>query len=187
MTYPFARSAHDVTALLAASGEQALAVKITPMPYPGSPGDKGPEGLSFVDAGANMMNRNSPTYLASSGWDWMPAVRDRVAGIWNHVRLRSTGHAVLGDPRVDTRLPDLPDTSSAELTVVVPVRNADTTAARRITVTAAFDDVRSPGPSPSRPGRAPTSPSPRTPTVGCGYATPSCGGPTATAAPTCTS
>jgi hypothetical protein len=141
MTYPFARSAHDVTALLAASGEQALAVKITPMPYPGSPGDKGPEGLSFVDAGANMMNRNSPTYLASSGWDWMPAVRDRVSGIWNHVRLRSTGHAVLGDPRVDTRLPDLPDTSSAELTVVVPVRNADTTAARRITVTAAFDDV----------------------------------------------
>ena len=64
LTYPFARSAHDVTTLLAAKGEQALAVKITPMPFPGSPGDKGPAGLSFVDAGATMMNRNSPTYLA---------------------------------------------------------------------------------------------------------------------------
>ncbi len=141
MTYPFARSAHDVTALLAADGAQALAVRITPMPYPGSPGDKGPEGLSFVDAGATMMNRNSPTYLASSGWDWMPAVRDRVAGLWNHVRLRSTGHAVIGDPRVDTVLPDLPGTGTAELTILVPVRNADS-ADHEVTVSAAFDDVR---------------------------------------------
>ncbi|MFJ4923588.1 discoidin domain-containing protein [Streptomyces sp. NPDC088725] len=140
LTFPFARSAHDVTNLLT-GGEQALAVKITPMPLPGSPGDKGPEGLAFVDAGATMMNRNSPTYLASSGWDWMPAVRDRVAGIWNHVRLRSTGHAVIGDPRVDTVLPGLPDTGSAEVTIVVPVRNADSTA-RRVTVTASFDGVR---------------------------------------------
>ncbi|MFC8515375.1 discoidin domain-containing protein [Streptomyces sp. NPDC057257] len=140
VTFPFARAAFDVTDLLGAD-EHALAVRITPMPFPGSPGDKGPAGLAFVDAGANMMNRNSPTYLASSGWDWMPAVRDRAAGIWNHVRLRSTGAAVLGDPRVDTRLPDLPDTGTAELTIVVPVRNADS-ATRSVTVTAAFDGVR---------------------------------------------
>ena len=61
----------------------------------------------------SIMNLNSPTYLAASGWDWMPAVRDRVSGIWNHVRLRSTGDVVIGDPRVDTVLPDLPDTTSA--------------------------------------------------------------------------
>ncbi|MGW7253558.1 discoidin domain-containing protein [Streptomyces sp. NPDC054834] len=141
LSHPFARAAFDVTGLLADGGEQALAVRITPMPFPGSPGDKGPAGLAFVDAGANMMNRNSPTYLASSGWDWMPAVRDRAAGLWNHVRLRSTGAAVLGDPRVDTRLPDLPDTSAAELTIVVPVRNADSES-RNVTVSAAFDRVR---------------------------------------------
>jgi hypothetical protein len=140
LTYPFARAAYDVTGALS-SGAQALAVKITPMPVPGSPGDKGPAGESWVDAGAGQMNLNSPTYLASSGWDWMPAVRDRAAGIWNHVRLRSTGHAVIGDPRVDTKLPDLPDTSTAELTVVVPVRNADTTD-HKVTVTAAFDKVK---------------------------------------------
>ncbi|SDO18208.1 discoidin domain-containing protein [Actinacidiphila guanduensis] len=141
MTYPFARSAHDITALLADSGEQALAVQITPVPYPGSPGDKGPEGLSFVDAGANIMNLNSPTYLAASGWDWMPAVRDRVSGIWNHVRLRSTGDAVIGDPRVDTVLPDLPDTGTAELTITVPVRNA-ASADRKVAVSASFDGVQ---------------------------------------------
>ncbi|MEW2134236.1 discoidin domain-containing protein [Streptomyces sp. NPDC005435] len=139
-TNPFSRASYDVTGLLTA-GAQALAVKITPMPFPGSPADKGPAGLAFVDAGATMMNRNSPTYLASSGWDWMPAVRDRAAGVWNHVRLRSTGAAVIGDPRVDTLLPDLPATTTAELTVVVPVRNADS-AERRVTVTAAFGRVR---------------------------------------------
>ncbi|MEV6197859.1 discoidin domain-containing protein [Streptomyces sp. NPDC051920] len=141
LLYPFARSAHDVTDLLRVKDENALAVRITPMPVPGSPGDKGPAGEAWVDAGAGQMNLNSPTYLASSGWDWMPAVRDRVAGIWNHVRLRSTGQVVIGDPRVDTVLPDLPDTSTAELTIVVPVRNADG-ADHDATVTAAFDDVR---------------------------------------------
>ncbi|SNS74773.1 Glycosyl hydrolases family 2 [Streptosporangium subroseum] len=141
LTYPFGRSAHDITNLLTAKGEQVLAVQISPMPLPGSPGDKGPAGLAFVDAGATMMNRNSPTYLAASGWDWMPAVRDRVAGIWNHVRLRSTGDAVIGDPRVDTRLPGLPDTRSADVTIVVPVRNAGTEA-RPVTVAASFDNVR---------------------------------------------
>ncbi|MBM9504071.1 discoidin domain-containing protein [Actinacidiphila acididurans] len=139
MTYPFARAAYDVTALLG-TGTQALAVKITPMPLPGSPGDKGPAGESWVDAGAGQMNLNSPTYLAVSGWDWMPAVRDRVSGIWNHVRLRSTGHAVIGDPRVDTELPNLPDTSTARLTILVPVRNADS-ADHAVTVTAEFDRV----------------------------------------------
>ncbi|MGW3442594.1 discoidin domain-containing protein [Streptomyces sp. NPDC001076] len=141
LTYPFARSSHDVTRLLAPDGANALAVRITPMPVPGSPGDKGPLGESWVDAGAGQMNLNSPTYLASSGWDWMPAVRDRAAGIWNHVRLRSTGQVLIGDPRVDTNLPNLPDVSVAELTVVVPVRNADTTD-HSATVSAAFGDVR---------------------------------------------
>jgi len=142
LTYPFARSAHDVTAFLNDRGGNALAVRITPMPVPGSPGDKGPAGESWVDAGAQQMNLNSPTYLASSGWDWMPAVRDRAAGIWNHVRLRSTGHVVIGDPRVDTVLPGLPDDLSvAELTITVPVRNADS-AGHQATVTASFGDVR---------------------------------------------
>lgn len=141
LVHPFARGAFDVTASLAAHGSQNLAVLITPMPYPGSPGDKGPDGYSYHDAGTNEMNLSSPTYLSVSGWDWMPAVRDRVSGIWNHVRLRSTGDAVIGDPRIDTALPDLPDTSVAEVTITVPVRNAGSVSLP-VTVTAAFDDVR---------------------------------------------
>jgi Exo-beta-D-glucosaminidase Ig-fold domain/F5/8 type C domain/Glycosyl hydrolases family 2 len=140
LLHPFARAAFDVTDALDghAGAEQALAVRITPMPHPGSPGDKGPDGNAFVQSATLYMD--SPTYLSASGWDWMPAVRDRAAGIWNHVRLRSTGAAVIGDPRVVTRLPDLPDTSTAELTVTVPVRNADS-ASRSVTVRASFGDV----------------------------------------------
>jgi hypothetical protein len=137
MTHPSARGAFDVTSLLA-NGDQVLAVKITPMPHPGSPGDKGPSGVSFLNS--NMVSLDFPSYISVSGWDWMPAVRDRVAGIWNHVRLRSTGPAVLGDPRVDTSLPNLPDTSVAEVTVVVPVRNASATT-QEVTVGAIFDGI----------------------------------------------
>ena len=140
LTHPFARGAFDVTSLLTGGGgEQALAVEITPMPHPGSPGDKGPSGVSFLNS--SEVSLDFPSYISVSGWDWMPAIRDRVAGIWNHVRLRSTGPAVLGDPRVDTSLPNLPDTSVAEVTIVVPVRNAAATT-QAVTVQAAFDDVQ---------------------------------------------
>jgi hypothetical protein len=137
LTHPSGRGAFDVTSVLT-GGEQVLAVKITPMPHPGNPGDKGPSGVSFLNS--DMVHLDLPGYVSVSGWDWMPAVRDRVAGIWDHVRLRATGPAVLGDPRVDTVLPRLPDTSLAEVTIVVPVRNASA-AAQAVTVSAAFGDV----------------------------------------------
>ena len=71
--------------------------------------------------------RSSSAHLDDGRVEEVTSGRDRGAGIWNHVRLRSTGAAVLGDPRMDTRLPDLPDTSTAELTIVVPVRNGTQT------------------------------------------------------------
>ncbi|MEW2499766.1 discoidin domain-containing protein [Amycolatopsis sp. NPDC047767] len=139
LAHPFGRAALDVTAALRRTGDQNVAVKIAPMPFPGSPGDKGPAGQSFVDAGGTMF-ANSPTLVAVSGWDWMPAVRDRASGIWNHVRLRSTGAIVVGDARVDTKLPNLPATDVAEVTITVPVRNAGSVA-QRVKVTAAFDGI----------------------------------------------
>ncbi|WP_078901627.1 discoidin domain-containing protein [Actinacidiphila yeochonensis] len=140
--HPYARAAFDVTdALRPGRGPNVLAVRVDPMPYPGSPADKGPSGDSWLDAGSGTMNRNAPTYMSISGWDWMPPVRDRATGIWNHVRLRSTGTAVVTDPYVSTRLPDLPDLGTAEITLTVPVTN---TAGRdqKVTVRAAFDGVR---------------------------------------------
>ncbi|MGK5741031.1 discoidin domain-containing protein [Micromonospora sp. URMC 103] len=137
--HPFARAAFDITAALAGHTEHAVAVRVTPMPHPGTPGDKGVDGRTFLQSAHHYLD--APTYLAVSGWDWMPAVRDRVAGLWDHVRLRSTGVVVLGDPHVTTTLPDLPDTGAAEVTIAVPVRNVAGTATT-VTVRAEFDGVR---------------------------------------------
>ncbi|WP_307795557.1 discoidin domain-containing protein [Actinacidiphila acididurans] len=137
ITHPFARAAFDITGLLRpGEAENVLAVRVDPMPYPGSPADKGQTGDSWLDAGSGTMNRNSPTYMSISGWDWMPPVRDRATGIWNHVRLRSTGTAVVTDPYVSTKLPG--HLSTAELTVTVPVTNT-AEQDQQVTVTAAFD------------------------------------------------
>jgi hypothetical protein len=102
------------------------------MPHPGTPGDKSSNGNTFVQSG--QLYLDSPTYLAASGWDWMPAVRDRVAGIWDHVRLRSTGPVVVDDPHVVTTVPS-PDRATVH--VVAPVRNASSQS-QAVSVTATF-------------------------------------------------
>ncbi|NMO57327.1 glycoside hydrolase [Actinoplanes sp. TBRC 11911] len=127
VTHPFARGVLDVTEALKGHDEHTIAVKITPMPHPGTPGDKSLTSWTFLGGGSLYLD--SPTYLAVSGWDWMPAVRDRVSGIWNHVRLRGTGDVVIGDAHVTTKLADR---RTATLTVTVPVRNV---AAEAVTVT----------------------------------------------------
>ncbi|GAA0481182.1 hypothetical protein Ade02nite_56440 [Paractinoplanes deccanensis] len=127
VTHPFARGAFDITSALKGHAEHTVRVKISPMPHPGTPGDKTLNSWTFLGGGS--IWKDSPTYLAVSGWDWMPAVRDRASGIWNHVRLRSTGDIVIGDLHVVTKVPDL---KRAEITVTVPVRNV---AAAPVTVT----------------------------------------------------
>ena len=117
-----------------ADGEQALAVQDQRRSrIPAAPATRArPERPTWTPA-TSMFGRTRRRYVSVSGWDWMPAVRDRAAGIWNHVRLRSTGAVVLGDARVDTALPDLPATTAADVTITVPVRNATRTA-QRVTV-----------------------------------------------------
>ncbi|BCJ49741.1 hypothetical protein Asp14428_12160 [Actinoplanes sp. NBRC 14428] len=134
VTHPFARAAFDITEAIRGRAEHAVAVRVTPMPHPGTPGDKTLESWTFLQGGSLFLD--SPTYLAASGWDWMPAVRDRAAGIWNHVRLRSTGAIVIGDAYVATKLPGA-GAGTAELTVTVPVRNA-ASSATEVTVRAAL-------------------------------------------------
>lgn len=136
VTHPFARGAFDITEALRGRTEHTVAVRITPMPHPGTPGDKTLDSWTFLNGGS--LWRDSPTYLAASGWDWMPAVRDRAAGIWNHVRLRGTGDVVIGDAHVTSKVLDR---RNADVTVAVPVRNV-ATSATTVTVRAAFDGFR---------------------------------------------
>jgi hypothetical protein len=117
----FTRGIFDITDLVHPGALAAVAVHIFPQPHPGPPHQKtlaagtGPNGgVSAADG---------PTFLCSIGWDWIPTIRDRNTGIWQAVRLTSSGSVVLQNPYVTTRLP-LPRTDTADVTVQVALSNA---------------------------------------------------------------
>ena len=127
----------DVTGLVHLGEPNAVAVLIEPPPHPGiaheqsiagGPGDNG--GIMALDG---------PTFAATEGWDWIPGIRDRNIGLWQPVTLRASGAVTIDSPRIDTTLP-LPDTSRADITVTVPLRNA-TSAAIRGELELSFDEV----------------------------------------------
>jgi hypothetical protein len=86
-----------------------------------------------------IMVLDGPTFMATEGWDWIPAIRDRNTGIWQNVVLSASGAVRIGDPQVVTTLP-LPDTTRADVEVEVPLNNmlAKPVEGR---ITASFDNV----------------------------------------------
>ncbi|HJT71893.1 MAG TPA: glycoside hydrolase family 2 TIM barrel-domain containing protein, partial [Terriglobales bacterium] len=94
---------------------------ISPPPHPGIPQEQSIKGGPGENGG--IMCLDGPTFVATEGWDWIPAIRDRDSGIWQPVTLIATGSAKIGDPQVVTTLP-LPDTSRADVEISVPLENA---------------------------------------------------------------
>jgi hypothetical protein len=136
-TGAFLRGNFDVTALVSPSGENALAVRVSPPPHPGiaheqsikaGPGENG--GIEVIDG---------PTFAAAEGWDWIPGIRDRNTGIWQDVTLTATGPVEIGDLQVVTTLPKS-DRSEAEIEIEAPLINPGTEAIEG-DFTAGFDDV----------------------------------------------
>ncbi len=126
----FAEYFLDVSNTINAGGENALAVKIYPLDYPGLPahpqlnalGDFYDNGGSTGDIGKNV------TMLCSVGWDWIPEVRDRNIGIWQPVYLRTTGQVIIKQPHIITDLPNLPDTGVAKLSLHLSLMNTSSAA-----------------------------------------------------------
>jgi len=82
---------------------------------------------------------DGPTFVATEGWDWIPAIRDRDTGIWQPVTLTATGLVKIGDLQIVTKLP-LPDTSKADVEITVPLENASHEPVKG-TVRVAIEDV----------------------------------------------
>ena len=133
----FERGVFDVTSLIHA-GTNVLAVRVAPPPHPGIPAEQSIKDGPGYDGGVMLID--GPTFVDTEGWDWMPAMRDRDTGIWQSVSLEETGGVTLGDPQVITRLP-LPDNSTADVQINIPVHNGSNSA-RSIVVTAAFEGVQ---------------------------------------------
>lgn len=114
----FTRKYFDVKNILSNTGN-VLAVRISPPDNPGIAHEQ-----NSVEFGPNggALCLDGPTFIVSEGWDWMPAMRDRNAGIWQNVCLCFDKGVIIGDTQIITDLP-LPDTTSAKLTVKIPVKN----------------------------------------------------------------
>jgi hypothetical protein len=133
----FTRGTFNVTGKLRVRGENALAIRISPVPHPGIPNVQSIALGSGLNGGA--MELDGPTFVASEGWDWNPPMHDRDTGLWQEVHLLATGPVSVGDQQVITRLP-LPDSSKAEVTVYVPLGNASVRAEEG-TLRLAFEGV----------------------------------------------
>ncbi|HLY58951.1 MAG TPA: LamG-like jellyroll fold domain-containing protein, partial [Stellaceae bacterium] len=135
ITGAFIRGVFDVTGRLVPGRRNALAVRISPPPHPGIPHEES------IAAGPGENGGNlaidGPTFVATEGWDWIPGIRDRDAGIWQDVVLSGSGPVRLLDPNVVTRLP-LPRRDEASVEITVPVEAASATEA---TVEAKFEGV----------------------------------------------
>jgi hypothetical protein len=115
----FIRGVFDVTSALKA-GKNVLVVRISPPPHPGIPNEQSVLGGPGENGGT--MELDGPTFLATEGWDWIPAIRDRNSGIWQPVTLTVTDSLKFGDAQVVTSFPDH-DISQANIDITVPVTN----------------------------------------------------------------
>ncbi len=133
----FIRGSFDVTDAVKNEGSNVLAVRVSPPPHPGIPHEQSIKGGPGENGG--LMCLDGPTFVATEGWDWIPAIRDRDTGIWQPVTLTATSIVRIGDPQVVTTLP-LPDTSRANVEIAVPLENLSSAAVTG-TLQAAFGDV----------------------------------------------
>ncbi|HEX8894822.1 MAG TPA: glycoside hydrolase family 2 TIM barrel-domain containing protein, partial [Terriglobales bacterium] len=90
-------------------------------PHPGIPHEQSILGGPGENGG--IMCLDGPTFVATEGWDWIPAIRDRDTGIWQPVVLTAMGTVKIGDPQVVTKLP-LPETNRADIEITVPLENS---------------------------------------------------------------
>jgi hypothetical protein len=119
MAGAFIRGRFEITGKITGGKKNCVAVLIYPVPKP----DKvTARKLEFYSAPLEFP-RNEPTFLESAGWDWLPTIRDRNIGIWNHVTLSTSGDVTIHDPFVITDLPLLPDLSRADLTLKAELQN----------------------------------------------------------------
>ena len=121
----FAEYSFDVSKKIKSGEDNFLAVRIYPLDFPGLPAQEQLKALDdfFENGGPTGDIGKNVTMLCAVGWDWVPPVRDRNIGIWQPVFLRTSGDVTIVHPQVITDLPNLPDTSSAKISLNLALSN----------------------------------------------------------------
>jgi hypothetical protein len=119
----FIRGRFDVSEIAKPGATNYLAVLIHHVGHP-EPGAKKltHKKLGSPTTNGDLMGYDSPTFLASAGWNWIPIIRGRDIGIWNDVRLETSGEVTVEDPWVSTDELS-PDQNRADLSVRAELRN----------------------------------------------------------------
>ena len=133
----FIRGVFDVTSVLKPGETNVLVVRVSPPPHPGIPQEQSIRGGPGENGG--YMCLDGPTFVATEGWDWIPAIRDRDTGIWQPVVLTVSGGVTIGDAQVVTKLP-LPAIDRADVEITVPLENASALPVQG-TIKASFDQT----------------------------------------------
>ncbi|HEY1263332.1 MAG TPA: discoidin domain-containing protein, partial [Terriglobales bacterium] len=97
----FTRGQFEITNLLRV-GKNALSVRVHQNASPGAVKEK---TLAKTDKNGGILGADNPTYHASIGWDWIPTIRGRNAGIWGGVYLTRSGPVTIEKPFASTTLP----------------------------------------------------------------------------------
>ncbi|MCK9223418.1 MAG: hypothetical protein M0Q40_12555 [Limnochordia bacterium] len=92
----FKRGKIDITSV-AQVGENALAIKVYPLEYPGKPRDRG-------CGGDRQIGYNAATMYVTIGWDFtiVDGIRDRNIGIYRDVYVTNTNDVTVDDPYMST-------------------------------------------------------------------------------------
>ena len=116
----FIRGKFDISGNVKPGTKAVLAVLVAPQPHPGDPIEHTVKNGLGKNGGITAID--GPTFLSTIGWDWLPGIRDRDAGIWQKVYLSATGGVLVKDPLVTTDLP-LPKIDSTDVAVQATVEN----------------------------------------------------------------
>lgn len=119
ITGAFIRGKFDLTGLAEPGKPCGLAVLILPNENPGAVTE---QHLNDPDGNGGIIGLDGPSIVASIGWNWMPTIRGRNAGIWQSVFLEATGSVILEDPYLITDL-NLPDTTRSDIFLEVTLVN----------------------------------------------------------------
>ena len=99
----FQRGVYDITKLV--KPRNVLLVRVSPPPHPGIPQEQ--SMIAGPGENGGSMEIDGPTFLATEGWDWIPAIRDRNTGLWQPVTLKVSRSLKIGDPKIVSTFPGM--------------------------------------------------------------------------------
>ncbi len=108
----FLRYSYNITTYLSKSGNNRLAVLVSPPPVPGNPnGGQGGDGTIARNVGLQY----------TAGWDWIQPIRDRNTGIWDKVTIQKTGKIRIADTHVITLVPGIRQSEGPQQPAIIKV------------------------------------------------------------------